>query len=86
MVVYVPQYGEGKMWVRPLEIFLSKALLDGVEVPRFEYIGEEQPLTPTHGNPTLHPAPRTCLQPSHPMNLYNYWLRIKGMNPTANEA
>ena len=41
MVVYVPQYGEAKMWVRPLKMFLSKALLNGKEVPRFEYIGEE---------------------------------------------
>ncbi len=40
MVVYVPQYGEGKMWVRPLEMFQSKALLDGKEVERFEYLGE----------------------------------------------
>ena len=39
MVVYVPQYGEGKMWVRPLDNFLSKKIVDGEEVQRFEYIG-----------------------------------------------
>jgi hypothetical protein len=41
MAVYIPQYGEGKMWVRPLDLFLSKKLVDGKEVTRFEYIGDE---------------------------------------------
>lgn len=41
MVIYVTQYGEGKTWVRPLEIFLSKAILDGKEVARFEFVGEK---------------------------------------------
>lgn len=40
MVVYVPQYGEHKMWVRPLANFLSPKIIDGKEVVRFEYIGE----------------------------------------------
>ena len=40
MVVYIPQYGEGKMWVRPLDNFLSKKIVDGEEVERFEFIGE----------------------------------------------
>ena len=40
MVVYVPQYGERKTWVRPLDNFLSKKLIDGREVTRFEWVGE----------------------------------------------
>ncbi len=40
MVVYIPQYGEGKMWVRPLDNFLSKKIVDGKAVVRFEYLGE----------------------------------------------
>ena len=41
MVVYIPQYGEQKIWVRPLSNFLSPKIIDGKEVVRFEYIGEE---------------------------------------------
>lgn len=40
LVVYIPQYGEGKMWVRPLENFLSEKIIDGRPVARFKYIGE----------------------------------------------
>ena len=38
LVVYIPQYGEQKMWVRPLNNFLSKKTLDGKEVVRFELV------------------------------------------------
>lgn len=30
---------EGKMWVRPLEMFLEFVIVDDKRVPRFEYIG-----------------------------------------------
>ena len=41
MVVYVPQYGEQEIWVRPLDNFLSPKIVDGKAVQRFTYIGEE---------------------------------------------
>lgn len=40
LVVYIPQYGEQKMWVRPLDNFLSKKIMDGKEVVRFEFVRE----------------------------------------------
>jgi len=40
MVIYIPLYGEGKTWVRPLENFLSKKLLEGKEVERFTFVSE----------------------------------------------
>lgn len=38
MVVYQQQYGEGGIWVRPLEMFLEKTNYEGKEVYRFEEI------------------------------------------------
>lgn len=39
MVVYRPLYGEGGLWVRPLAMFQQSVLRDGLERPRFEYVG-----------------------------------------------
>lgn len=36
MVVYRPLYGEGGLWVRPLEMFTETVAVDGKRVPRFE--------------------------------------------------
>ena len=38
MVVYRPLYGEGRLWVRPLNLFMDTVLLNGVTAPRFERI------------------------------------------------
>jgi hypothetical protein len=40
MVVYRTLYGDGSLWVRPLGMFLESVVVDGREVPRFEWIGE----------------------------------------------
>lgn len=40
LVVYKALYGEGQMWVRPMKMFEEKVVVDGVEVPRFEFIEE----------------------------------------------
>jgi len=40
LVVYRPLYGEGGLWVRPLEMFCEQIKIDGKQVPRFEYLGE----------------------------------------------
>ena len=47
LVVYRPLYGEGALWVRPLVMFLESVHVDGVERPRFQWIGDED--APTAG-------------------------------------
>jgi len=39
LVVYLPLYGEGGYWVRPLSMFLETVIHNGEELPRFSYIG-----------------------------------------------
>ena len=39
LVVYTPLYGEGGLWVRPLEMFQQSVLYEGREQPRFAYVG-----------------------------------------------
>jgi len=41
MVVYQALYGEMGIWVRPLDMFLSKKEVDGKLVYRFQEIEEE---------------------------------------------
>lgn len=36
MVVYRQEYGERRLWVRPLAMFLEKVDVDGETIPRFE--------------------------------------------------
>lgn len=42
MVLYETQYENelGKLWVRPLAMFLENFEVDGKKVPRFEYLGK----------------------------------------------
>ncbi|MDY0007170.1 MAG: DUF1653 domain-containing protein, partial [Spongiibacteraceae bacterium] len=35
LVVYIPLYGEGGYWVRPLAMFSETVMVDGRPVPRF---------------------------------------------------
>ncbi|MFT4590924.1 MAG: hypothetical protein ACI80M_000236 [Gammaproteobacteria bacterium] len=37
MVLYVPLYGKGGYWVRPLSMFIETVTVDGVEQPRFQF-------------------------------------------------
>lgn len=39
LVVYRPLYGEGGLWVRPLDMFQDSVLHEGREQPRFAYVG-----------------------------------------------
>lgn len=41
VVVYRALYGEGGLWVRPLEMFRETVEIGGRSVPRFELIQEE---------------------------------------------
>jgi hypothetical protein len=38
LVVYRPLYGEGKLWVRPLDMFKEQIQVNGETVVRFAYI------------------------------------------------
>lgn len=38
VVVYRPLYGEGALWVRPLDMFLQTVVVNGVTVARFSLI------------------------------------------------
>ena len=39
LVVYRPRYGDGRLWVRPREMFLEKVRIQDEETPRFRYLG-----------------------------------------------
>ena len=45
VVVYQALYGEGKVWVRPYDMFFEKVQRDGKEFDRFTEISEEEALT-----------------------------------------
>lgn len=34
-----PEFGANALWTRPRAMFLETVVIDGKEVPRFEYIG-----------------------------------------------
>jgi hypothetical protein len=38
LVVYRPLYGEGKLWVRPLEMFTEEVLVEGQRQARFAWL------------------------------------------------
>ncbi|HTR01276.1 MAG TPA: DUF1653 domain-containing protein [Candidatus Acidoferrum sp.] len=40
MVLYVPLYGEGGYWVRPLAMFIEDVVVDGKQMPRFKLVSE----------------------------------------------
>lgn len=42
MVLYVPLYGAGGYWVRPLAMFSETVEWQGKQIPRFEYLGEAE--------------------------------------------
>ena len=44
-VVYVPLYDSPgpRLWVRPLAMFAETILVNGEEMPRFRYLGQEIP-------------------------------------------
>jgi len=38
LVVYKPLYGEGKLWVRPLDMFEEEVTVDGKVIKRFTFV------------------------------------------------
>lgn len=41
--VYRALYGDYGLWVRPLHMFRETVLIQGEEVPRFQFVGIERP-------------------------------------------
>jgi len=39
IVVYRKLYGDGGLWARPLSIFMDDVEVNGMKMPRFEFIG-----------------------------------------------
>ncbi|MCC2638917.1 MAG: hypothetical protein K0Q68_2636 [Moraxellaceae bacterium] len=39
LVVYRPLYGAGEWWVRPYAMFAGTVMVEGRELPRFDYAG-----------------------------------------------
>lgn len=42
LVVYRTLYGDGGLWVRPLEMFLETVELSGKSIPRFRFDPEDK--------------------------------------------
>jgi len=40
LVLYRAEYGERRLWVRPLEMFVESVVVEGQQVPRFRYVGD----------------------------------------------
>ncbi len=43
LVVYRPLYGEGAIWVRPIDMFFDMKETEGKCVPRFTFLGKMNP-------------------------------------------
>ena len=41
LVVYRQEYGYHGLWVRPKQMFLETVAVDGQEVPRFRFVGDQ---------------------------------------------
>lgn len=41
LVVYRQDYGDRSLWVRPAAMFQETVLVDGIPVPRFQFIGPD---------------------------------------------
>ena len=44
-VLYRPLYGEGRLWIRPLAMFVESVNVDGVVQPRFRLLPETADLS-----------------------------------------
>ena len=44
-VVYRPLYGEKKLWVRPLSLFVGNVEINGESKPRFQWLASAQAST-----------------------------------------
>ena len=42
LVVYMQEYGDRSLWVRPMAMFMGTVEVDGSDVSRYRYLGEER--------------------------------------------
>lgn len=40
LVVYRTDYGDRSLWIRPLKMFQESVEINGMSVPRFQFVGE----------------------------------------------
>lgn len=53
MVVYQALYGERGIWVRPASMWLETVERDGVQYPRFQWLGETGEMERSHEQDTV---------------------------------
>jgi hypothetical protein len=41
LVLYRPLYGDQSLWVRPYTMFAENVCVDGQDVPRFKWVGDQ---------------------------------------------
>lgn len=41
LVVYKPLYNDSGLWVRPLTMFLENVEVDGITMPRFQFLSDQ---------------------------------------------
>ena len=41
LVVYKPLYNDSGLWVRPLTMFLENVEVDGISMPRFQFLSDQ---------------------------------------------
>ena len=75
LVLYRALYGERGLWVRPKSMWNEPVVRDGVETPRFRFIGQDQPAAFHLGTQTLQTERLTLRRfvPEDAQPMYENW-------------